>query len=152
VTTVLEGDAPANAFPRRNANGRHRHRINRPQRENPEDRALIEMCPVSGADGARIATTRAQFAHFPGECLKPETRWRMKQSDANTYRRHFWQFLQPGGGVGGSVDELTGQSKRKIILPLALNAIFGSRRTCGSNDFINDFGLGVRNRFQTRRR
>jgi hypothetical protein len=31
----------------------------------------------------RIATTRGQFAHFPGESLKPETRWRMTQSDAN---------------------------------------------------------------------
>ena len=24
----------------------------------------------------RIAPTRVQFAHFPGECLKPKTRWR----------------------------------------------------------------------------
>jgi hypothetical protein len=31
----------------------------------------------------RIGTTRAQFAHFPGECIEPETRWRMMQSDAN---------------------------------------------------------------------
>jgi hypothetical protein len=30
-----------------------------------------------------IAATRAQFAHFPGECLKPKTRWRMTQSAAN---------------------------------------------------------------------
>jgi len=26
--------------------------------------------------GLRIAAAHGQFAHFPGECLKPETRWR----------------------------------------------------------------------------
>ena len=31
----------------------------------------------------RIAATRAYFAHFSGECLKPETGWRMTESAAN---------------------------------------------------------------------
>jgi hypothetical protein len=32
---------------------------------------------------ARIAAARAQFAHFPGEYLKPETRWR-SELDSNS--------------------------------------------------------------------
>ena len=34
----------------------------------------------------RIATTRAQFAHFPEECLKPETRWRSEVNSNCRYR------------------------------------------------------------------
>src|ERR1019366_4966775 len=36
--------------------------------------------------GLRIATARAQFAHFPGECLKPETAWRRGRDSNPRYR------------------------------------------------------------------
>jgi len=39
---------------------------------------IVEMEPTSYPRAPRIAATRARFAHFPGECLKPETRWRSK--------------------------------------------------------------------------
>jgi hypothetical protein len=43
--------------------------------------APFERSPVPM--GRAIAAIHAQFAHFHGERLKPETRWRMRQSAAN---------------------------------------------------------------------
>jgi hypothetical protein len=54
----------------------HRERIEVTRSDPPFERSPVPM-------GVRIGPTRAQFAHFPGECLKPETGWRMTQSDAN---------------------------------------------------------------------
>jgi hypothetical protein len=34
----------------------------------------------------RIAPTRVQFTHFPGECLKPKTRWRSEVNSNSRYR------------------------------------------------------------------
>jgi hypothetical protein len=36
--------------------------------------------------GSAIAATRAQFARFLGECLKPETRWRKEVNSNCRYR------------------------------------------------------------------
>ncbi len=46
----------------------------------------------------RIATAGAQFAHFPGECLKPETRWRMTQSAANHPPRQISLIIRENTG------------------------------------------------------
>jgi hypothetical protein len=43
-----------------------------------------ERSPVPMA--LRIAATRARFAHFPGECLKPETRCRSEVKSNCRYR------------------------------------------------------------------
>jgi hypothetical protein len=36
---------------------------------------VARQCVVAAGLPAHIAPAGAQFAHFPGECLKPETRW-----------------------------------------------------------------------------
>jgi hypothetical protein len=43
-----------------------------------------ERSPVPMA--LRIAATRARFAYFPGECLKPETRWRSGVDSNSRFR------------------------------------------------------------------
>jgi hypothetical protein len=66
------------------ANSTHRDRINRPQRENRSDAARLEMCAPSGPDGARASPLHApSLGTSPENPSKPETRWRIRQSDAN---------------------------------------------------------------------
>jgi len=47
----------------------HREKIEVTRSGSPFERSPVPMA-------LRIAATRARFAHFPGECLKPETGWR----------------------------------------------------------------------------
>jgi hypothetical protein len=53
-------------------------------------RTLIEAAEKSVGShqpmAVRIAPTRAQFARFLGECLKPETRWRSEVNSNCRYR------------------------------------------------------------------
>jgi hypothetical protein len=49
--------------------------------------------------GRAIAATRAQFAHFLGERLKPETRWRSEVNSNYRYR-----FCGESGDFGERID------------------------------------------------
>jgi hypothetical protein len=81
----------ASARTLRSPMGWHRHRIARPQRENRSVRAAANHLSVLRCRWpVRIALTRAQFAHFPGECLKPETRWRSGVDSNPRYREGFY--------------------------------------------------------------
>ena len=44
--------------------------------------------------------TRAQFAHFPGECLKPKTRWRSGEDSNSRFRCPTWGKLYRNGHFG----------------------------------------------------
>jgi len=54
-----------------------REKIEATRNSSPFERSPVPMGPAN-------RHARAQFAHFPGERLKPETRWRMTQSAAKS--------------------------------------------------------------------
>ena len=62
---------------------------NREKIEVTRSGAPFERSPVPMA--VRIAAARAQFAHFPEKCLKPETGWRSEPNSNSRFRFLNWQ-------------------------------------------------------------
>jgi len=61
----------------------------------------------------RMATTRAQFAYFPGECLKPETRWRSEMNSNSRSRLSGTKWPNAASSVlGRRRDEVIAAERR----------------------------------------